>query len=148
MFCKKVMVIGAGTMGSGIAQVFATHGCQVILNDIKDEFIAAGKGKIDKSLGKMVEKGKMTQADKDATMGRIDGFVTRTADNMKDVDLVVEAAVENLKIKTAIFQELDELCPAHAILASNTSSLAITQIGALQNVRDKSSACISSIPHR
>lgn len=130
MFCKKVMVIGAGTMGSGIAQVFATHGCQVILNDIKDEFIAAGKGKIDKSLGKMVEKGKMTQADKDATMGRIDGFVTRTADNMKDVDLVVEAAVENLKIKTAIFQELDELCPAHAILASNTSSLAITQIGA------------------
>lgn len=137
MFCKKVMVIGAGTMGSGIAQVFATHGCEVILNDIKDEFIAGGKAKIDKSLTKLVSKGKMTQEDKDAAMGRITGFVTRTADNMKDVDLVVEAAIEDLKIKSAIFKELDELCPEHAILASNTSSLAITQIGAATKRPDK-----------
>lgn len=137
MFCKKVMVIGAGTMGSGIAQVFATHGCDVILNDIKDEFIAGGKAKIDKSLTKLVSKGKMTQEDKDATMARIDGFVTRTAENMADVDLVVEAAIEDLKIKSAIFKELDELCPEHTILASNTSSLAITQIGAATKRTDK-----------
>jgi len=137
MFCKKVMVIGAGTMGSGIAQVFATHGCDVILNDIKDEFIAGGKAKIDKSLTKLVSKGKMTQEDKDATMARIDGFVTRTAENMADVDLVVEAAIEDLKIKSAIFKELDELCPEHTILASNTSSLAITQIGAATKRPDK-----------
>ncbi|WP_288822602.1 3-hydroxybutyryl-CoA dehydrogenase [uncultured Megasphaera sp.] len=137
MFCKKVMVIGAGTMGSGIAQVFATHGCEVILNDIKEEFIAGGKAKIDKSLTKLVVKGKMTQEDKDAAMGRIEGIVTRTAENLKDVDLVVEAAVENMKIKAEIFKELDEFCPPHAILASNTSSLAITQIGAATKRPDK-----------
>ena len=130
MFCKKVMVIGAGTMGSGIAQVFAVNGCEVVLNDIKDEFIAGGKAKIDKALTKLVSKEKMTQEEKDAVMGRISGFVTRTADNMKDIDLVVEAAIEDLKIKSAIFKELDELCPEHTILASNTSSLSITQIGA------------------
>ena len=93
---SKVMVIGAGTMGSGIAQVFATHGWDVVLNDIKDEFIAGGQAKIDKSLTKLVAKEKMTQADKDATMARISGFVTRTAENMSDIDLVVEAAIEDL----------------------------------------------------
>lgn len=137
MFCKKVMVIGAGTMGSGIAQVFATHGCEVVLNDIKDEFIAGGKAKIDKNLTKLVAKGKMTQEEKDAAFARVSGFVTRTAENMADIDLVVEAAIENLKIKSEIFKELDELCPAHTILASNTSSLAITQIGAATKRPDK-----------
>ena len=139
MFCKKVMVIGAGTMGSGIAQaqVFAVNGCEVVLNDIKDEFIAGGKAKIDKALTKLVSKEKMTQEEKDAVMGRISGFVTRTADNMKDIDLVVEAAIEDLKIKSAIFKELDELCPEHTILASNTSSLSITQIGAATKRPDK-----------
>ena len=134
---SKVMVIGAGTMGSGIAQVFATHGWDVVLNDIKDEFIAGGKAKIEKQLTKQVSKGKMTQEDKDATMARISGFVTRTPDNMKDIDLVVEAAIEDLKIKSAIFKELDEFCPEHTILASNTSSLAITQIGAATKRPDK-----------
>ena len=79
---SKVMVIGAGTMGSGIAQVFATHGWDVVLNDIKDEFIAGGKAKIEKQLTKQVSKGKMTQEDKDATMARVSGFVTRTADKI------------------------------------------------------------------
>ena len=130
MFCKKVMVIGAGTMGSGIAQVFAVNGCEVVLNDIKDEFIAGGKAKIDKALTKLVSKEKMTQEEKDAVMGRISGFV-------KDIDLVVEAAIEDLKIKSAIFKELDELCPEHTILASNTSSLSITQIGAATKRPDK-----------
>ncbi|MCH4167512.1 MAG: 3-hydroxybutyryl-CoA dehydrogenase [Megasphaera sp.] len=130
MFCKKVMVIGAGTMGSGIAQVFLQHGCDVVLNDIKDQFIDGGKAKIEKSLTKLVSKGKISQEDKDSCLGRVSGFVTRTKENMADIDLVVEAAIEDLKIKSAIFKELDELCPAHTILASNTSSLAITQIGA------------------
>ena len=137
MFCKKVMVIGAGTMGSGIAQVFAVNGCEVVLNDIKDEFIAGGKAKIDKALTKLVSKEKMTQEEKDAVMGRISGVVTSKADNKKDIDLVVEAAIEDLKIKSAIFKELDELCPEHTILASNTSSLSITQIGAATKRPDK-----------
>ncbi len=137
MFCKKVMVIGAGTMGSGIAEVFATHGCEVVLNDIKDEFIANGKAKIEKSLARMVSKGKMEEADKETVMGRISGFVTRTADNMKDIDLVVEAASENLEIKLGLFKELDQFCPNHTILASNTSSLPITQIAAVTGRPEK-----------
>lgn len=134
---KKVMIIGAGTMGSGIAEVFATHGYDVILNDIKDEFIEKGKGIINKSFTKQVSKGKITEADRDNFLSHITGFVTRTEDNMKDVDLVIEAAVENFKIKAEIFKELDQLCPAHTILASNTSSLPITQIAAVTNRPDK-----------
>ena len=130
MFCKKVMVIGAGTMGSGIAQVFVTHGCEVILNDIKQEFIDGGVKKIDKSLTKLVAKEKMSQADKDAAMARVTGFVEITEENMKGVDLVVEAAIEDMNIKAQIFKNLDEKCPAHTILASNTSSLPITKIAA------------------
>ena len=137
MFCKKVMVIGAGTMGSGIAQVFLTHGCDVILNDIKQEFIDGGVKKIDKSLTKLVAKEKMTQADKDAAMGRLTGFVEITKDNMKDVDLVVEAAIEDMKIKGQIFKNLGEVCPPETILASNTSSLPITKIAAATNRPDK-----------
>ena len=137
MFCKKVMVIGAGTMGSGIAQVFLTHGCDVVLNDIKQEFIDGGIKKIDKSLTKLVAKEKMTQADKDAAMGRITSFVEITEDGMKDVDLVVEAAIEDMKIKAQIFKNLGEKCPAHTILASNTSSLPITKIAAATNRPDK-----------
>ncbi|MBS5718314.1 MAG: 3-hydroxybutyryl-CoA dehydrogenase, partial [Megasphaera micronuciformis] len=137
MFCKKVMVIGAGTMGSGIAQVFLTHGCDVILNDIKQEFIDGGVKKIDKSLTKLVAKEKMTQADKDAAMGRLTGFVEITKDNMKDVDLVVEAAIEDMKNKGQIFKNLGEVCPPETILASNTSSLPITKIAAATNRPDK-----------
>lgn len=145
---SKVMVIGAGTMGSGIAQVFATHGWDVVLNDIKDEFIAGGKAKIEKQLTKQVSKGKMTQEDKDATMARISGFVTRTADNMKDIDLVVEAAIEDLKIKSAIFKELDELCrntrSSHPTLRPWLSPASAQ----LRNARTKSSVCTSSTRHR
>lgn len=137
MFCKKVMVIGAGTMGSGIAQVFLQHGCDVVLNDIKDEFIEGGKGKLEKSFTKLVSKGKITEEQKAEYMSKVSGFVTRTKENMADIDLVIEAAIENLKIKSAIFQELDELCPEHTILATNTSSLPITQIAAATKRPDK-----------
>ena len=134
---KKVMIIGAGTMGSGIAQVFAQHGCEVILNDIKQEFIDGGMKKIDASLTKLVAKEKMTQADKDAIMGRFSGVVDTTKENMAGVELVVEAAIENMKIKGQIFAHLDEICDPACILASNTSSLPITEIGAATKRPDK-----------
>ena len=141
---SKVMVIGAGTMGSGIAQVFATHGWDVVLNDIKDEFIAGGQAKIDKSLTKLVAKEKMTQEEKDATMARITGFVTRTPENMKDIDLVVEAAIEDLKINRLSSKNLTNS-------ARNTRSSLPTRrpwlslrSALLRNARIKLSACTSS----
>lgn len=129
MEIKKILVIGAGQMGSGIAQVAAQIGVEVTLRDIKQEFVDRGIAGITKNLTKMVEKGKMSAEDKDATLGRLKTAVDLTAD-VCNVDLVVEAAVENMDIKKVIFKELDELCPAHTILASNTSSLPITAIAA------------------
>jgi 3-hydroxybutyryl-CoA dehydrogenase len=137
MFCKKVMVIGAGTMGAGIAQVFATHGCEVILNDIAQKFIDGGMAKIEKNLTKLVAKGKMSEEDKAAALARFTNTIETTEENMKGVDLVVEAAIEDVKIKCGIFKHLDEVCGPDTILASNTSSLAITQIGAATKRPDK-----------
>lgn len=129
MEIKKMLVIGAGQMGSGIAQVAAQIGVEVTLRDIKQEFVDRGIAGITKNLTKMVEKGKMSAEDKDATLSRLKTAVDLTAD-VCNVDLVVEAAVENMDIKKVIFKELDEKCPAHTILASNTSSLPITAIAA------------------
>ena len=134
---KKVMIIGAGTMGSGIAQVFAEHGVNVILNDIKQEFIDGGMKKIDKQLTRKVSKGKMTEEQKAEILGRFTGIVEITEENMKDVELVVEAAIEDFKIKSGIFKNLDEKCPANTILASNTSSLSITKIATATKRPDK-----------
>ena len=134
---KKVMVIGAGTMGSGIAQVFAEHGVDVVLNDIKQEFIDGGMKKIDKQLTKKVSKGKITEDQKAEILGHFEGIVEITEENMKDVELVVEAAIEDYKIKSQILKNLDEKCPANTILASNTSSLPITKIATATNRPDK-----------
>ena len=134
---KKVMVIGAGTMGSGIAQVFAEHGVDVVLNDIKQEFIDGGMKKIDKQLTKKVSKGKITEDQKAEILGHFEGIVEITEENLKDVELVVEAAIEDYKIKSQIFKNLDEKCPANTILASNTSSLPITKIATATNRPDK-----------
>ena len=134
---KKVMVIGAGTMGSGIAQVFAEHGVDVVLNDIKQEFIDGGMKKINKQLTKKVSKGKITEDQKAEILGHFEGIVEITEENMKDVELVVEAAIEDYKIKSQIFKNLDEKCPANTILASNTSSLPITKIATATNRPDK-----------
>lgn len=136
MEIKRVLVIGAGQMGSGIAQVMAQHGLDVVLRDIKDEFVQKGLKGIDKNLSKLVEKGKLAAADKEATMKRICGVVEldKAACN---VDLVVEAAVENMNLKKEIFQSLDELCPDYTILASNTSSLPITAVAATTKRPDK-----------
>lgn len=123
----KVGVIGAGTMGSGIAQAFAqVEGYEVYLCDIKEEFAAGGKAKIEKGLGKMVEKGKMEQSAADAILSRI---TTGLKDICTDADLIVEAAFEDLKVKQDTFKELQAIVPASCIFTSNTSSLSITEIG-------------------
>ena len=133
---QKVLIIGAGQMGSGIAQVMAQGGLEVTIRDIKEEFVKKGIAGIDKNLAKAVEKGKMTADEKIAVMGRIHGVVELDEASC-NVDLVVEAAIENMDIKKSIFQQLDALCPTHAILATNTSSLPVTAIGALTKRADK-----------
>ena len=124
----KVGIIGAGTMGAGIAQAFAqTEGFTVALCDINNEFAANGKNKIAKGFEKRIAKGKMEQAEADAILARI---TTGTKEICADCDLVIEAAIENIEIKKQTFKELDEICKADAIFATNTSSLSITEIGA------------------
>ena len=123
----KVGVIGAGTMGSGIAQAFAqTEGYEVYLCDINDEFAANGKKKIAKGFEKRVAKGKMDQEKADAILAKI---TTGTKEICTDVDLVVEAALEVMEVKQQTFKELQDIVPADAIFATNTSSLSITEIG-------------------
>ncbi|MFC6041157.1 3-hydroxybutyryl-CoA dehydrogenase [Paenisporosarcina macmurdoensis] len=131
MAIQKVLVIGAGQMGSGIAQVCAQAGFDVKLNDMKEEYFQRGLGIITKNLSRNVEKGRMTEDEKSQVLSRI----TKSLDlnDASDVDLVIEAAVENMEIKQKIFKQLDEITPKHAILASNTSSLPITEIAAATN---------------
>ncbi|PIC57769.1 3-hydroxybutyryl-CoA dehydrogenase [Sporosarcina sp. P12(2017)] len=128
MTIEKVFVIGAGQMGGGIAQVCAQAGYQVTLHDLNEEAYDRGFKVITKNLSRNVEKGRMTEEEKEAVLGRF----TKSLDmqNAKDADIVIEAAVENMAIKTKIFAELDEITPEHTILATNTSSLPITEIGA------------------
>ncbi|MDX8361036.1 MULTISPECIES: 3-hydroxybutyryl-CoA dehydrogenase [Bacillaceae] len=128
MNIKKVMVIGAGQMGSGIAQVCATAGFSVILNDIKEEFVNRGLANISKNLSRQVEKDRMSLEQKQTILDRI--TPSEQLQDAKDIDIVIEAAVENMKVKTQIFAELDQIAPEHAILATNTSSLPITEIAA------------------
>ncbi|MFJ7994349.1 3-hydroxybutyryl-CoA dehydrogenase [Peribacillus frigoritolerans] len=128
MGIQKVMVIGAGQMGSGIAQVCAMSGYEVLLHDLKDEYVEKGLGTIAKNLSRQVEKGKMESEEKDAILSRLTS--STNLKNAAAVDLVIEAAVENMEIKTRLFAELDEITPRHVILASNTSSLPITEIAA------------------
>ena len=127
MDIKKVLIIGAGQMGSGIAQVMAQGGIEVMIRDIKEEFVEKGIAGITKRLARSVEKGKITEEEKEAILTRISGTV-ELGSTACDVDLVVEAAIENEKIKKDVFQQLDALCPEHSILASNTSSLPLTMI--------------------
>ena len=132
---KKIVVIGGGTMGLDIAQVFAKKGFDVVVRDINDDIIKASEARLNKSLDKLVSKGKLDEAGKAAITGRM----TFTTDlNMAaDADLVVEAAVENLDIKKSIFGELDKICKPETILASNTSSISITAIAAATKRADK-----------
>ncbi|MBU0732590.1 MAG: 3-hydroxyacyl-CoA dehydrogenase NAD-binding domain-containing protein [Pseudomonadota bacterium] len=128
MEIKKIGVVGAGAMGNGIAQMAAQIGCEVVMRDIKDEFVQRGIKSIDRFLARSVEKGKMEAAEKDAILGRIKG--TTDLSLLKDVDFVIEAVIENLELKRSVFRELDELCSPEVILASNTSSMSLTEIAA------------------
>jgi 3-hydroxybutyryl-CoA dehydrogenase len=126
MEIKKVGVLGAGAMGNGIAQLAAQIGCEVVMRDIEDAFVERGMKSIDKFLSKSVEKGKLEAKEKDTVMGRIKG-TTDMAD-LKDVDFLVEAVLEDLDLKKKVFKELDELCRPEVILSTNTSSMSITEI--------------------
>lgn len=128
MEIRKIMVLGAGQMGGGIAQVCAQAGYQVLLRDIKDEFVARGMKIIEKNLSRSVEKGRISQDEMTAVLGRI--ATTLSLEDGHDADLVIEAIIEDPKLKADTFSALDKICPPHAILASNTSSLPITQIAA------------------
>jgi 3-hydroxybutyryl-CoA dehydrogenase len=128
MEIKTIGVIGAGQMGAGIAQAAAMSGYNVILNDIKQEFIDRGMAGISKSLSKFEEKGKIESGAKDAALARIK--TTLELGDMKNADLVIEAIVESLELKKKIFSQLDDICPAHTILSSNTSSISITKMAA------------------
>ena len=129
MTIQTIMVIGAGQMGSGIAQVCAQAGFDVKLNDREQQFYDRGIQTITKNLSRNVEKGRMTEDEKLAVLNKITKSLS--IEDASDVDLVIEAAVENMEIKQSIFKQLDEITPKHTILATNTSSLPITEIGAV-----------------
>lgn len=132
---KKVCVIGAGTMGAGIAQAFAAKGLEVVIRDIKDEFVERGLATIDKNLSRLVTKGKLDEAGKAEILKRVTGTVDLNL--AADCDLVVEAAVERMDIKRQIFADLDNICKPETILASNTSSLSITEVASATKRPDK-----------
>lgn len=135
MKVEKIMVVGAGQMGSGIAQVCAQAGYTVTLNDLKSEFVERGLGVINKNLSRNVEKGRLSAEQKEEILSRI--TPSTSLQDAQEADLVIEAAVENMDIKTKVFAQLDELAPEHAILATNTSSLPITEIAAATNRPEK-----------
>ncbi|GGA46129.1 3-hydroxybutyryl-CoA dehydrogenase [Kroppenstedtia guangzhouensis] len=130
MNIRKFTVIGAGQMGSGIAQTAAQSGLVVCLHDLKEEIVQKGLKGIEKNLSRSVEKGRMSDAEKAEALGRI-RVTTSLEEAASEADIVVEAAVENMEVKTDLFRHLDRYAPAHGILATNTSSLPITEIAAV-----------------
>ncbi len=135
MEIKKLGVLGAGAMGHGIALVAAQTGCRVVLRDVEERFVQGGLKMIDGFLSKSVEKGKITGEAKAAVLDRITG-TTRMSD-LADADFVVEAVLEDMDVKKSVFRELDALCRPEVILASNTSSMSLTEIGAATKRPDK-----------
>jgi len=131
----KICIIGTGTMGSGIVQAFAQSGFDVVMKGINDKELQSGYKNIERNLSKLVEKGKMGQTDSDEIKSRITG--TTGYDLCKDADLVVEAVFETMAVKNEIFRALDEICEPKTILASNTSSLSITEIAASTKRADR-----------
>ncbi len=133
---KNIAVIGAGTMGNGIAHVFAQKGFNVHLIDISDKSLEKGLNTISSNLDRMISKGSISEEEKSKTLSNISTF-TDTAEGVKNVELVVEAATENIDLKLKIFKQLDEVTSPETILATNTSSISITQIAAVTNRADK-----------
>ena len=126
MAIKKIGVLGAGLMGSGIAQVAATSGYEVTLVEVSEELVKKGLSGIEKSLAKFAEKGTITAEQKDATLARLRG--TTKLEDLADADIIIEAIIENLQIKRDTYAKLDQLCKAETIFASNTSSLSVTEM--------------------
>jgi len=135
MDIQHVFCVGAGLMGSGIAQVVSTAGYRVTLRDIREEALERAMADIAWSLGKFVEKGQLTTADREAALGRINA--TLTMDAAAEADFVIEAAFEDKALKQEIFRELDRLCRPHVILASNTSSIPITELARVTSRPDR-----------
>jgi len=135
MAINTIMVVGAGQMGAGIAQVAAQSGLTVYLRDVEQRFVDRGLATIEKNLARDVEKGRRTAAEKTAIQSRITGTVT--PEPAAECDLVIEAIIENLEAKLALLRDLDARCPAHTILASNTSSLPITQLASATRRPDR-----------
>ncbi|GGW64873.1 3-hydroxybutyryl-CoA dehydrogenase [Winogradskyella epiphytica] len=133
---KNIAVIGAGTMGNGIAHTFAQSGFKVQLIDISEDSLTRGLNTISKNLDRMVAKEKISEEDKSNTLNNITTF-TDTVEGVKNADLVVEAATENVDLKLKIFKQLDEVCAENTILATNTSSISITQIAAVTSRPEK-----------
>lgn len=133
---KRIGVIGAGLMGSGIAQVAAQAGFNVVMRDVEDKFLERGFSSIKKSLNLLLEKGKITRAQMEAALGKIKGTLS-LEEAGRDADIIIEAAPENLELKKKLFKELDEICPPPSILATNTSSLSITEISTATRRPDK-----------
>lgn len=131
----KICVIGSGTMGNGIVQTFATKGHKVVIKGHRQESLDKAIASLDKGLSKLVEKGKITSEDKDITMSNIS--TTLSYEDIKDADLVIEAIVEDIKVKETVFKELDKICEDKTILATNTSSLSITEIASFTKRPEK-----------
>ena len=135
MEIKKIGVVGCGLMGSGIAEVCARSGYDVVVREVNDELLQKGLDRIRKSMAKGVQRGKLTQEEMDAALARIQG--TTEMEDFAPCDLVIEAVVEKMEVKKQVFAELDAICPPHAILASNTSSLCITEMASATKRPDK-----------
>lgn len=132
---QNIFVVGAGTMGLDIAQVFAKAGLTVVVRDISDAIIENAEKKMNANLEKLIAKGKMTQAESDALRGRVS--YTVAMDPAKDADLVLEAIIERLDLKKSVFQELDKICKPECIFCSNTSSISITEMAAASGRPDR-----------
>ena len=131
----KVFIVGSGTMGSGIAQTFAQSGIEVYLNDIKEEYVERGYNGIVKNVSKLVDKGKIREEDKNNIISKL--HKTINLEDAKECDLVVEAIIENMDAKKELFKKIDNICKKETILATNTSSLSITEIAAATNRPDR-----------
>ncbi|MFB0523157.1 MAG: 3-hydroxyacyl-CoA dehydrogenase family protein, partial [Candidatus Bathyarchaeia archaeon] len=136
MEIKKVAVIGAGAMGTGIAYVCAVKGYNVSIRDVNEDLVKRGMGKIREMIATGVNRGKLTPREAEEIVKRIKS-TTDVAEAVRDADLVIEAVFENMDLKKKVFKELDELCPSHTILASNTSVLSITEMGSATKRPDK-----------
>ena len=156
MEIKKIAVLGAGLMGHGITQVAATAGFEVNMRDVDEKFLSSGMEKIELSLGKFAQKGRISEEESKKAFKRIKTTVS-LKEATKDVDFVIEAIPENLKLKQQVFKEIDGYTPSHAILATNTSALPITEVAVLvllparavaQAVEQRRSGCVGLAARR